>query len=109
MQTEGDHNKARISQSKFVDKKGSQHHLIVTTVESQAILNVTVVSLLLTNEKKEKSDFKTKKGEKHKPNIAIVEQGSSDDDALVVTQSLSANSESKSNWIIDSGATSHVQ
>ena len=49
--------------------------------------------LAADNEKKEKSDFKAKK-EKHKANKTTVEQDSSDDDALIVTYALSANSES---------------
>jgi len=106
---EGDNNKALTLQSKPVHKKGSQHILTVIIVESQDILNVIVLSCLLkTRRKGERSDFKTKKGEKHKANKATMEQGSSDDDALVVTHTLSANSESSSNWIIDSGATSHM-
>jgi len=57
------------------------------------------------NEKKERFDFKAKK-EKHKANKSYA--GCSDDDALVVTHALSANSESSSSWIIVSGATSHM-
>ena len=63
----------------------------------------------LTLDKEKKGRLDAKREEKHKANKVTLEQGSSEDDALVVTHALLTSSESrKNNWIVDSGATCHM-
>jgi len=103
---EGNHNKALASQSRFNHKKGESTSFNCHYCGKPGHFKRNCRKLAADN-KKEKFDFKAKK-EIHKANKATVEQGSSDDDALVVTHALSSNLESSSSWIIDSGATSYM-
>ena len=92
------HTKALASQTQFSQKPFNCHYY-----GKPGHFKPNCRKLTLDKEKKGRLDAK-----KHKANKVTLEQGSSEDDALVVTQALLTSSESKYNWIVDSRATCHM-
>ena len=95
---EGGRTKALASQTQFSQKPFNCHYC-----GKPGHFKRNCHKLTLDKEKIGRLD--AKKEEKHKANKVTLEQGSSEDDALIVTHALLTSSESKNNWIVDSGAT----
>ena len=106
------HTKAMMAHNSFGQKKKFTCHYCGIPGYFKRNCQKLASELATSNEKRYKSGCKTKRKVTHKANKAtcgskdINNPSSSEDDALEICHALSARS--KSNWIVDSGATCHM-